>query len=57
MADAPEEGWSVFKYCFVHCQVSLLPYLRPPIEFSGAIATENARSSPERADMSVWRME
>jgi hypothetical protein len=53
MADAPDEDGSVFKYHFVYCQVLLWTHLRPSIEFSGAIATENARSGPERADMSV----
>ena len=32
-------------------------YLRPSIEFSVTIVTENARSGPEYSDMSVWRME
>jgi hypothetical protein len=53
MADAPDEDWSVFKHHFAYCQVLLEHHLRLSIEFSGAIATENARSAPERADMSV----
>jgi hypothetical protein len=56
MADAPDEDWSIFKYHFAYCQVLLEQYLRPSIKFSGAIATENARSGPERADMGVGRM-
>ena len=52
----PTKDWSVPKYRFAHCQASLLAYLRRSIEFSGAIAPENAHPGPQRADMSSRRM-